>query len=117
MIRNLLINVGRCLGYICLYSILPILFILLPDIFSYYEVIVDLYIFNPIISIVFSSIICLNNGFIFYTPILCGISFSIVMLIFYDSSRIWFMIVYVVCALIGSFIGEKLNANHRREIY
>ena len=117
MISKLLKNILIFIFYVGLFSIFPVLFRLFPKVFVYYEVILDLWIINPIVSLVLSMIICFHDDFIFYLPVICGLAFLIVLLIFYDQSIFLFLIAYIILSLIGCFFGKQLYEKNRKEIF
>lgn len=100
-----------------LYAVFPTLVILFPHSLGYYEDLLDLWILNPLISVLFSVVYCGKDGFTYYLPLIAGFSFIVNMMIFYDLSVFPFLIGYIVCSLSGCFIGQKVYEEHIREDY
>ena len=102
---------------VLLFAVFPCLVLLFPHGLGYYEDLMDLWILNPLISILFSTVYCGKDGFTYYLPIITGFAFMTNMVLFYNLDVFPFLIVYIVLSLAGCFIGQKVYEEHIREDY
>lgn len=88
-----------------IYNIIPIINAILPNSITY-TFLTDLWIINSLYALISSVVMSKKYGFNIWIILLISILFVPTMLIFYNTSALIFMIVYLVLALIGSLIGR-----------
>ena len=103
--------------HIVCYSFFPVLVKIFPDSLAYYEGMLDLWILGPIISFAVSMIICSFDNFTYYLPIVCGLAYLFVMLVFYSIDNFPFLVAYIVISLAGCFVGQFIYSRRQAEIY
>ena len=88
-----------------IYNIIPIINAIFSNSITY-TFLTDLWIINSLYALISSVLMSKKYGFNIWIILLISILFVPTMLIFYNTSALIFMIVYLVLALIGSLIGR-----------
>ena len=88
-----------------IYNIIPIINDIFPNSINY-TFLTDLWIINSLYALISSFVMSKKYGFNIWIIFLISILFAPTMLIFYNTSALIFMIIYLILAFISSLLGR-----------
>lgn len=96
-----------------IYNFFPILGILFPNTAGMFVFVLDLLVLNPLYVFITNLIISETGNYKGYMPVLIGILFLPTVFIFYNSSALIYIAIYIglgfIASLIGNFIYKRIK--------